>query len=204
MKRATTKITLLIALNVLTMAQTNAVVDNINSNSNKTDLGTSSYSGSACPKKSVAISINDTKDAISVTFKDYLAQSLGKSKNSLRKKCNILIPIQVKKGWSVSLISTDYTGKLTLPSGTDASFTNVYSFAGQRGSRFHTNFKSPNDQPYNLHDPLSEFANVWSGCGNETSVRINSSLLLKPNLTGTASTIDARQGFVTKLRYRKC
>ncbi len=200
MKRAITKITLLIALNLLTMAQTNAVVDN----TNKTDLGTYSYSGSACPKKSVSISINDTKDVISVTFKNYIAQSSGKSKKSLRKKCNILIPIQVKKGWSVSLISTDYTGKLTLPSGTEASFTNVYSFAGQRGSRFHTHFKGPNDQPYNLHDPLSEFANVWSGCGNETSVRINSSLLLKPNPTGTASTVDARQGFVTKLRYRKC
>jgi hypothetical protein len=200
MKRAITKITLLITLNVLTMTQTNAVVDN----TNKTDLGTSSYSGSACPKKSVSISINDTKDVISVAFKDYIAQSSGKSKNSLRKKCNILIPIQVKKGWSVSLIDTNYTGKITLPAGTEASFTNVYSFAGQRGSRFHTNFKGPHDQPYNLHDPLSEFANVWSGCGSETSVRINSSLLLKPNPTGTSSTIDARQGFVTKLRYRKC
>jgi len=204
MTNAIKKITLLIALNLITMTQSNAVTDTINSNVNKTDLGIFSYSGSACPKKSVTISINDTKDAISVTFKDYIAQSSAKSKNSLRKKCNILIPIQVKKGWSISLISTDYTGKLTLSSGTDASFTNVYSFAGQRGSRFHTTFKGPNDQAYNLHDPLSEFANVWSGCGSETSVRINSSLLLKPNPTGTSSTVDARQGFVTKLRYRKC
>ncbi|HHL19575.1 MAG TPA: DUF4360 domain-containing protein [Thiothrix sp.] len=199
MKRAITRTILLITLNLLTMTQTNAVVDS----ANKTDLGTSSYSGSACPKKSVSISINDTKDMISVTFKNYIAQSSGKSKKSLRKKCNILIPIQVKKGWSVSLIDTNYTGKLTLPTGAEASFTNVYSFAGQRGSRFHTNFKGPNDQPYNLHDPLSEFANVWSGCGSETHVRINSSLLLKPNTTAS-STIDARQGFVTKLRYRKC
>jgi hypothetical protein len=204
MKRAIKKMTLLIALNLITITPTHAVTDNSNSNINKTDLGTFSYSGSACPKKSVTISINDTKDTISVIFKDYIAQSSGKSKNSLRKKCTILIPIQVKKGWSVSLIGTDYTGKLSLPSGTEASFTNVYSFAGQRGSRFHTAFKSPNNQAYNLHDPLSEFANVWSGCGSETSVRINSSLLLKPTSTGVTSTVDARQGFVTKLRYRKC
>lgn len=200
MTRAANKTLLFILLSLLATTQVSAVENNIN----KTNLGSSSYSGSACPTKSVAININDNKDKISITFKDYVVKSAGKDAKSLRKKCSILIPIQVKQGWSVSLIGTDYTGQLALPSGTDASFTNVYSFAGQRGSRFHTNFKGPNKQSYNLHDPLSEFANVWSGCGSETNVRINSSLLLKPNTAGTAAQADARQGFVTKLRYRKC
>ncbi|MCK5896981.1 MAG: DUF4360 domain-containing protein [Cocleimonas sp.] len=178
MNKLAKKITLLITLNLLTITQMNvAIAKSTNLSINETSLGIPSYSGSACPKKSVAINLNDNKDVIRITFEDYRVKSIGKSKKNRRKKCNILIPIQGKKGWSVSLIGTDYTGKLALASGTNASFTNVYSFAGQRGSRFHTDFTGPNDQAYNLHDPLSEFANVWSNSGSETNIRINSSLL---------------------------
>lgn len=194
------KIALLITIQLLAITQVNAVADY----TNKTNLGVSSYSGSACPAKSVVININANKNAIRVKFKNYIVQAKGKSNKSLRKKCNIVIPIQVKKGWSASLISTSYAGKLNLPTGSHASFTNVSTFAGQRGSRFHSNFKNPRNKTYTLHDPLSKFASVWSGCGSATKLRINSSLLLKPNATGTASTVDARQGFVIKLRYRKC
>lgn len=196
----------ILLLTLLSLSATISVSarEKVENNINHTSLGKPSYSGSACPAQSVSINMNDTKETISITFNDYIVKSAGKGTKNLRKKCNITIPLQVKKGWSVSLIGTDYTGKLQLPSGADASFTNVYSFAGQRGSRFHTNFKGPHNKSYNLHDPLSEFANVWSGCGRATHVRINSSLLLKPNTSSQASTIDARQGFVTQLRYRKC
>ena len=167
----------------------------------QTNLGRVSYSGSACPAQSVSVRLSNNKNLLKINFKKYSVDTSGKNRKNLRKKCNIIIPIQVKKGWSVSLISANYYGKQTLPSGSYSNVTTAYSFAGKRGVKFHTSFKGPNHKTYNLHDPLSNFANVWSKCGGTAKIRINSSVLVKPN---ALSSLTTQHSLSTKLRYRKC
>ena len=174
---------------------------NTSATNSLTHLGKVSYSGNACPAKSTSVRLSNNKKLLKINFKKYSVNTGGSNRKNIRKKCSITVPIRVKKGWSVSLISANYRGKHTLPSGSSASVTTAYSFAGQRGRKFHSSFKGPNHKAYNLHDPLSHFANVWSKCGGTAKIRISSSVLVKPN---ALTSLTTQQSFSTRLRYRKC
>ncbi len=172
-------------------------------------LGRIAYSGSACPNGSVSASLNKNNATLHINFNQYVVEVHGRNQHSLRKTCDIALPIQVPKGVSVSLVSANYNGKVSLPAGSHARFMNAYSFSGRRGSRFKTDLHGPNSNGYSFRDSLSSFASVWSACGKNTTLRITTSTRIKTDGTAAKEAkgktlADSRQGFITQLRYRSC
>lgn len=171
---------------------------------NQASLGNVAYSGSACPGGSVNVALNASKTQLRINFKQYIVEARGRNKANQRKTCSLAIPIKVPKGFSVSLVSANHNGKLSLSSGSQVRIMNAFSFQGRNGGRFKTDFKGPNSNGYSLQDPLSKLASVWSGCGQVSVLRITTSTRVKSDGGNGHSFADSGQGFVTNLRYRSC
>ena len=171
---------------------------------NSISLGRIAYSGNACPSGSVSARLNGGNEQLVINFKQYVVESRGRNQRNIKKTCNIALPIIVPEGISVSLVSANYTGQVSLPKGSHVRFMNAYSFRGRRGSRFRADIHGPHHQGYTFHDPLSSFASIWSACGRDTILRITTSTRIKTNGADGKSLADPRQGLMTQLRYRSC
>ncbi len=167
-------------------------------------IGNIAYSGNACPKGSVSASLKPNSTQLHINFRNYIVETHGRNQRSLRKTCNIALPIIVPAGMSFSLVSAHYNGRVSLPAGSQARFMNTYSFSGRRGNRFRTDILGPNKTGYSFRDPLSSFASVWSVCGKNTTLRITTSTKIKTSGIAGKTRADSRQGLVTQLRYRSC
>ncbi len=167
-------------------------------------LGKIAYAGNACPKGSVSASLNPKSATLQINFNKYIVETQGRNQHSLRKKCNITVPLSVPKGMSVSLVSAHYKGKVSLPAGSQARIMNTFSFSGRSRSRFRTDLRGPNHHNYHFHDSLSSLAGVWSACGKNTTLRITTSIRIKTNGNAGKAHADSLQGLLTQLRYRSC
>lgn len=167
-------------------------------------LGQVAYGGSACPTGTVSVNLNQDKSQLYINFNQYVVETHGRNQQNSRKTCDIAIPLKLPAGLSVSLVSANYNGNVSLPAGSHARIMNAYSFSGRSGARFKTDFHGPNDNGYSLRDPLSSLASVWSGCGKDVTLRITTSTRIKTSGTDLKTHADSSTGFVTQLRYRHC
>lgn len=171
---------------------------------NTTYIGKVNYKGSACPKGSVKVGLSGSKSSLSVSFRDYSIQAKGRNARGTRKSCAIAIPLHIPQGWSVSLVNAQYSGSLAIPAGGEGRMVNTYSFSGKRGKSYQVNFDGPRTQQFQLRDPLSSFASVWSNCGKKTVLHINTSMRVKSAASGNVTASESTQSFNTKLRFRRC
>ncbi len=167
-------------------------------------IDTTHYSGTACPSGSVTTRLDPDTAKLYVYFNQYVVEAHGRNQRTLRKTCQLHIPIKVPEGVSISLVDAHYLGDISLPAGSHARIMNVFSFSGTRGTRFKTEFHGPSRNQYSLRDPLSSLANVWSVCGKDTTLRIITSTRVKTQGSRMKSHADSQRGFVTQLRYRSC
>lgn len=174
------------------------------SEQNTTYLGKVNYKGTACPKGSVNVSLTGGKSKLSVSFRDYFIQARGRNAKGTRKSCSIAIPLHVPEGWSVSLVNAKYRGNLAIPAGGNGRLVSTYSFSGKRGKSYKVNFDGPRTQQFQLRDPLSSLASVWSNCGKKTTLHINTSMRVKSSGSGNVTATESTQNFETKLRFRRC
>jgi len=173
-------------------------------------LGIPGYGGTGCPAGTVSATLSPDQKELSLIFDQFVAeagQSSGKSID--RKSCNLAIPVHVPQGFSVSIIDVDYRGFVSLPSQARATLTASYFFAGQRGPTFSRNFVGRTDQDYLFTNTLGVAALVWSRCGDDVNLRINSSMLVRTNsrredALATVDSVDLSAGIIYKLQWRRC
>ena len=134
--------------------------------------------------------------------------SVGKTID--RKSCNIAIPINIPQGFSVSVISVDYRGFVSLPSRrSTARLSAEYFFAGQRGPVFGKTFMGSQDTDYTFSNDISVVASIWSQCGASPTLRVNTSMLLKntdryEDALATVDSADFSAGIIYHLQWRRC
>lgn len=171
-------------------------------------LGKPSYGGNGCPAGSASASISPDGKTLSILFDKYLVEAGGQQNRVSRKSCNLSIPVKVPNGLSVSLISADYRGFVEAPSGTSARLDTEYFFGGSRGPRFSHKFKGPHSAPYTKSHKLRATANVWSACGADVNLRVNSSTTVNSRngqeAMATVDSADFQAGMVYRLKYRSC
>lgn len=173
-------------------------------------LGEPGYGGSGCPSGTASVTLSPDQKSLSIIFDEFLVEagaSSGKRMN--RKNCNLAIPVHVPQGLSISVIDVDYRGFVSLPSGTMAQFNAEYFFAGMRGPRFTKRFSGALDQDYLLTNTLGVQASIWSPCGKDVNLRVNSAMLVRSNRYGddalaTVDTADFKAGILYKLQWKKC
>jgi hypothetical protein len=173
-----------------------------------------SYGGSGCPQGTVGVALSPDQKALSVVFDSFVAEA-GKSagKTLDRKSCNLIVPIHIPQGMSVSVLKVDYRGYVFAPKGTQAQFNVEYflkSFNSQNaGPKSAKTFKGLYDDEYMLTNDLALSAIVWSACGEDVNLRINSSIMARTNgkkedVLATVDSTDIAAGLVYHLQWQKC
>lgn len=176
-------------------------------------LGEPSYGGTGCPQGSVGITLSPDAKVLSLIFDSYVAEA-GKSagKTLQRQTCNLSVPIHVPQGMSVSVLKVDYRGYVYAPKGTSAQFNVEYflksfngSTTGPKVSKSFSNY----DNDYIISNQLGLQAVVWSACGEDVNLRVNSSMTAKSNakkddVLATVDSVDVAGGIIYQLQWQKC
>lgn len=173
-------------------------------------LGTPVYGGNGCPAGSASATLSPDQQSVSILFDSYQIEAGGiTGKRMDRKSCNIAIPVHVPQGWSISIVEVDYRGFNSLPPGAYSQFNVEYFFAGGIGPRYSKRFYGSIDQDFLLNNTLQATAFVWSACGAETNLRINSNMMVMTNRFGeqalsSVDSIDLKSGIVYHLQWKRC
>jgi hypothetical protein len=173
------------------------------------ELGTPSYGGTGCPDRSVAASLSPGNTALTLLFDEYVVEAGSNGKSLDRKSCNLSIPIRVPQGYSMSVLKVDYRGYVFVPRGGRAVFDVEYFFAGSRGPRISEVMSGPTDRNYMITDELLARAVVWSACGAETNLRINTGLRVQTNrqrddAIATLDSTDVDTKVIYHLQWKRC
>ncbi|MBY0383746.1 DUF4360 domain-containing protein [bacterium] len=177
-------------------------------------LGEPAYGGTGCPQGTVGTTLSPDNKVLSVIFDAFMAQAgKGAGVSIDRKTCSLAVPIHVPQGLSVSVLKVDYRGYTFVPTGAMARFSVEYflkSFnsesTGPKGSR---TFLGPVDKDYIISNELALSGIVWSACGQDVNLRINTSMLAKTNtknqdVLATVDSADIAAGMVYHLQWKKC
>lgn len=172
-------------------------------------LGEPGYGGTGCPDGSASVTLSPDAKSLSILFDEYYVEAGGSTNKSLdRKSCNIAIPVHVPQGLSVSILTIDYRGYNSLPSGARSVFNVEYFFAGARGPTFSKTFNGKLDKDYLITNKLKASALVWSKCGADVNLRTNSSIRVQTKQNKEAlATVDSQDvsaAIVYALQWKKC
>lgn len=181
-----------------------------NSYADDISLGIPGYGGSGCPSGSASVTLSQDQKSLSILFDEFVVEAgdlFGRMIN--RKTCNIAIPVHVPNGMSVSIIEVDYRGFNSIPRGGRNIFSVEYFFAGQRNEKFTKTFIGPLESDFNLSNTLGVSGIVWSPCGTDVNLRINSSMLARSNNRGDdtlamVDSVDMKAGLIYHLAFRRC
>jgi hypothetical protein len=173
-------------------------------------LGEPGYGGSGCPAGSASVTLSPDLKALSILFDEFMVEAGGLDGKSLdRKSCNIAIPVHVPSGMSVSVLKVDFRGFLSLPTGAESRFSSEYFFAGSKGPKLEKTFRGRKEDDFTITNEVDLISLIWSPCGKDVNLRVNTSLLVKTNrfFDGALSTLDSadiKAGLVYHLSFKKC
>jgi hypothetical protein len=173
-------------------------------------LGLPGFGGSGCPQGTASATLSPDNKQLSILFDAYSASAGNLTgKRFERKNCTIAIPVHVPNGISVSVIGVDYRGFVGVPWGGQGVFNVEYFFAGQRGPRGSRVFTGPRVENYTVNNQIAVIGQVWSPCGKDTNLRINSDIRAVTNNNWdqteiTLDSIDLSAGLVFSLQFRQC
>lgn len=175
-----------------------------------------SYGGTGCPIGTASVSLSPDQKAVSILFDQYAIEAGGSTGRSLdRKSCNLSIPVQIPQGYSISIFQIDYRGFNSLPWGARSQFNVEYffnyggSYPQTRGIRSSKSFSGPQSSDYGLTDQLGVEALIWTPCGAQANLRVNTSMMVTTNsrreqAMSTVDSADISAGIVYHVQWRRC
>ena len=170
-------------------------------------LGQPGFGGNGCPQGTASATLSPDQKSLSILFDEYLVEAAPKK--IARKNCNVAIPVHVPQGLSLSIIEVDYRGYNYLPKRAKSTFSAEYFFAGIKGPTFKRTWKGPVDADYKIDNDLGIKARVWSACGADVNLRVNSSMRVHnknrhEEAMSTVDSADFKAGLVYHLAWKKC
>jgi hypothetical protein len=191
---------------LLLFAVINLASINIYAQSDDIELGRPGYGGNGCPGGSASVTLSPDKKSLSIIFDDFIVETSNRRKVA-RKSCNIAIPVHVPQGYAVSIIEADFRGFISLPRRGEARFSSEYFFAGQRGPRYTKRFRGEFDDEYLIGNTIGVESLVWSKCGADVNLRVNSSLMVRTRRGEGLATLDSADfnaGIVYHVQWKRC
>jgi len=169
------------------------------------------YGGSGCPGGSVGSMLSTDLTTLTLIYDKFIAQSgPGIQSTEYRKNCQVNVKLHYPQGWQFSIFKADYRGHATLPAGTSGMCKATYYFSGDSNQISSTkNFYGAYDADYLKTDVFGVESTVWSRCGTEGLLNINSAIQInplgssKPALLTSEST-DLKFKQIQYLQWRKC
>jgi len=169
------------------------------------------YGGSGCPQGSVAQFISADATTVTLIFDSYIAQ-LGKgiAPAQNRKNCQINFDLIYPSGFQYSVFSADYRGYANLEKGVTGQVKSTYYFSGSANQASDTaTFTGPLNGDYLKQDSVDQVTVVWSPCGAEGALNINSQIRLtttnnSANGLLTTDSLDAKFTQILHLNWQTC
>jgi hypothetical protein len=171
------------------------------------------YGGSGCPQGSVGQFLSADATVVTLIFDKYSAElgaSVNPSKNRLN--CQINFDLIYPGGFQFSIFSADYRGYAKLDKGVTGQVKSTYYFSGSSTQASDTaTFTGPLTGDYLKQDKVEQASTVWSPCGAEGALNINSQIRLTSDSSNTKATgllttdsIDAKFTQVLYLQWATC
>lgn len=131
------------------------------------------FAGTGCPAGSIAVT-GENSPTLTIMFDKYdAAKPNSKARSGLeRAACSFAVPVHVPGGWQVSVMTADWMGF----SQGSTELSRRYFFAGQPMPPKNTN---PSGNFVERDDLIA--GSVTSNCGEDVTMRINSSVMAKSN-----------------------
>lgn len=142
-------------------------------------LGEPGYGGSGCPDGTGAVVLGFGKQAAAYVFDSYAVGDNGRSVD--RKTCAIAIPVDVPDGVSVAVRDVAFRGASKLPDGQDATISVELFSAGETGEINEIPLTGPSDTGFLRFVSVPDDQLVWSECGTDINLRVNTSLRTRGN-----------------------
>lgn len=169
------------------------------------------YGGSGCPAGSVGSMLSTDLTTLTLIYDQFIAQSgAGIQPKDYRKNCQVNVKIHYPQGWQFSIFKADYRGHATLPAGTSGTCKATYYFSGSSSQIASTKvFYGPYDADYLKTDAFPVESTVWSPCGTEGMLNINSAIQLSPMGSNkpallTSESTDLKFKQIQYLQWKKC
>lgn len=183
----------------------------MSANADSLKLGVPSYGGNGCPAGTASISVADDQQSLSVLFDAYSAEAGETTGRRVdRKSCNLAIPVKVPQGYSLTVIGVDYRGFNAIPgNGANTRFDVEYFWAGARGPRMTKQYRGPMTDSFQINHELLASTLVWSACGADVVLRVNSSATAISNnrMDQTMMIVDSADisaGMIYHLQWKRC
>ncbi|KAJ6262350.1 hypothetical protein Dda_3158 [Drechslerella dactyloides] len=160
------------------------------------------YGGTGCPSGSVASAMAQDRKSFTLIFDKYVVSS-GKGVSAIenRKNCQLNFGLHYPPGWQYSVFEATYRGYCAIPKGQSGTQKSTYYFTGATTKQCSTqsNFNGPYNGDYVFNDRVDFTTEVWSPCGTEGLLNINSQIRLdKPAVDGLLTT-DSIDGKFTQI-----
>ncbi|KAF2119755.1 hypothetical protein BDV96DRAFT_486870 [Lophiotrema nucula] len=170
-----------------------------------------SYGGTGCPQGTVASQFSQDKTTVTLIFDSYIA-SIGPSTavTEQRKNCQLNVHLTYPGGFQYSVLSADYRGYAAIQKGVTGTLKSTYYFSGQTDqSSTEYSFVGPVTGDYLKHDQADSTSVVWSPCGTEGLLNINSQVRLaatNASATGllTTDSTDLKFTQVVYVQWQAC
>jgi len=170
-----------------------------------------SYGGSGCPQGSVGSQISSDRTTMTLLFDSYTASiGPGIPVNDQRKNCQLNVDLTYPGGFQYSVLSADYRGYAALQKGVSGTLKSTYYFSGQTDqASTEYDFIGPVTGDYLKHDQADSTSVVWSPCGAEGLLNINSQIRLTATNTSatgllTTDSTDLKFSQVVYVQWQAC
>jgi hypothetical protein len=172
------------------------------------------YGGSGCPQGSVGQFISADATTVTLIFDKYIA-NLNKNVDSsaYRRNCQINFDLLYPGGFQYSVFSAEYRGYAQLTKYVTGQVKSTYYFSGSSTQASDTaTFTGPIDGDYKKLDKIDQASTVWSPCGAEGALNINSQIRLSSSVAAsdtvfgslTTDSIDAKFTQILSLQWQTC
>ncbi|MCC6137665.1 MAG: DUF4360 domain-containing protein [Bdellovibrionaceae bacterium] len=181
-------------------------------------IGEPTTKGSGCPAESVGVSITPDKKTVSFIFDSFISEA-GNSVELKRdhKRCLIHLPIDVPKGWQVTVVKMDQRGFYSVPNKATAQLKTSFSLTDKRNRLLQRSLvkkkdiRGPADDEYTISTTVKNHP-IYSQCGQKVNFRIDTEIEAKTNKAGedvlvTVDSLDAsasNKGYWLQFMWKKC
>ncbi|KAF2006318.1 hypothetical protein P154DRAFT_529990 [Amniculicola lignicola CBS 123094] len=169
------------------------------------------YGGNGCPQGTVSSQISSDRTIMTLIFDAYVASiGPGVALTENRKNCQLNVDLLYPGGFQYSILSADYRGYAAIQKGVTGTMKSTYYFSGQQEqSSTEYSFVGPVTGDYLKHDQADSTSVVWSPCGTNGMLNINSQVRLTssvPAATGllTTDSTDLKFTQVVYVQWQAC
>jgi hypothetical protein len=170
-----------------------------------------SYAGSGCNAGTVASVLSSDLSTLTLLYDSFVAQAgEGLNPAAYRKNCQLNVGLKYPQGWQYSVFKVDYRGYAYLQKGDKGVCKATYYFSGFSNQISSTlTLNGPYDDNYLKTDQFGIETTVWSPCGQEGFLNVNSEVRLTPidnkkTALLTVDSTDLKFSQVHYLQWQKC